>query len=299
MNWPRIAALTLCAPLCAQFPAEALKPGLGSFTFQDPKVNLGRPLRVWYRVPEVIKADTPVLMVMHGVRRDGERYRDDWAGVAGRHAAVLLCPEFSLADFPSDSQYNFGNVYPGPAEDGLLPEPRPEAEWSYSCLDPIFEAVVARLKLQTQGYLLYGHSAGSQFVHRMAFFKPGAKAKQIVSANAGWYMFPDPAIRFPYGLGGTPCDPARVRQALALPMTILLGDQDIDPGHKDLRRTPGAMRQGRFRLERGKAYFAAAREQAERLKTPFNWKLVLAPGVAHSDKNMAPFAEKVLFPERP
>lgn len=298
MNIPRLAALALCLPLAAQLAPEAFKPGLGSFTFKDDRVNRGQPLRVWYSLPAACRTDAPVLMVMHGVNRDADRYRDDWAEVAARQGAVLLCPEFSRADFPTDGQYNFGNVYAEAAEDGPLPAPQPEATWSYSYLDPLFAAVAARLKLSTPGFLLYGHSAGSQFVHRLAFFKPTAKALRIVSANAGWYMFPEPAIRFPYGLGGTAIDAARVKQALALPVTILLGDQDTDPEHRNLRRTPAAKRQGRFRLERGQAFFAAARQQAELLKTPFHWQLVIAPGVGHDDKKMAPFAEKVLFPAR-
>lgn len=292
------AAIFLAAPLSAQVPLDAFQAGRGSYVFEDPAINQGRRLRVFYQVPERLRPDTPVLIVMHGVNRDADRYRDDWAEVAERHGAVLVCPEFSRADFPADAQYNFGNVY-GPVVDetGLLPKPLPEAQWTFSCLDPLFDAVAGRLRLRTRGYLLYGHSAGSQFVHRMAFFKPAAKALRIVSANAGWYTFPDAAVAFPYGLGGTGLDDARLKRALGLPVTILLGDQDIDPNHKQLRRSPGAQAQGAYRLARGRAFFEAARRQAERLKTPFAWTLVVAPGVAHNDKQMSIHAEQVLFPE--
>ena len=160
-------------------------------------------MRVFYSVPADCPPDAPVLVVMHGVNRDADRYRNDWAEVAARNRAVLLCPEISAADFPSDGAYNFGNVYGDLPEDAPLPPPLPEELWSFSLIDPIFETVAASLKLRTPGYFLYGHSAGSQFVHRFTFFKPSAKALRIVSANAGWYMFPDPAIPFPYGLGGT------------------------------------------------------------------------------------------------
>ena len=290
-----LTALLLFLPAWAQSPPPSFQPGKGSITFRDAAINQGRPLRVFYSVPVDCKPDAPVLMVMHGVTRDADRYRDDWNEIAERRGAVLLCPEFAKTDFPSDSQYNFGNVFGEFNEEAKLPAPLPESQWTFSCLDPIFEAAVAQLKLKTPGYLLYGHSAGSQFVHRLAFFKPTVKALRIVSANAGWYMFPDPAIAFPYGMGGTACDDARLKQVLGLPMTILLGDQDIDPNHKQLRRTPGAMAQGAFRLARGKAFFEAARNQAERLKVPFTWQLITAPGVPHNDKKMAVHAEKVLF----
>ena len=288
--------LLLALPLAVHSSAPPLAAGKGSFVFQDASVNAGRPITVWSYRPADAGPDADVLFVMHGVNRDASRYLDEWIGVAERHGAVLLCPEFTVADWPEDINYNLGNVFGTIDENERAADPQPEARWSFSLLDPIFDSVVARLALRTRGYLLYGHSAGAQFVHRLLFFKPDAKVKRAVSANAGWYMLPDATVPFPYGLQGTSVGEAAVKKALGMPLTILLGEEDVDPSHKWLRTTPAAMRQGANRFERGRYYFAAAGKVARALGTAFGWRLVTAPGVAHHDKQMVPYAEKALFP---
>lgn len=288
--------LLLALPLLAQPAAPPLAVGKGSFVFQDASVNAGRPITVWCYRPAGAGPDSDVLFVMHGVNRDASRYLDEWIEVARRHRAVLLCPEFSEADWPEDVNYNLGNVFKTLDESGRAAGPQPEARWSFSLLDPIFDSVVSRLSLKARGYLLYGHSAGAQFVHRLLFFKPEAKVKRAVSANAGWYMLPDRVVPFPYGLKGTSVGEDAVRKALGMPLTILLGEEDVDPNHKWLRKTPEAMRQGANRLERGRYYFAEAEKAARALGAALRWRLVTAPGVAHHDRQMVPYAEKALFP---
>lgn len=287
--------LPVCLLWLAKAAAQELPAGKGSFVFQDEAWNANRPITVWYYRPAAASNASEVLFVLHGVNRDASRYLDDWTEIARRHRAVLLCPEFGHADFPEDTHYNLGNIFRTISADETTSAPQPESLWSYSLLDPLFDRVVARLGLRTSGYLLYGHSAGSQFVHRMCFFKPHARIKRAISANAGWYMLPDPGVAFPYGLKGTTCDEAAVRRAFATPLVLLLGEEDVNPDHPQLRKTPGAIRQGRTRLERGRRYFAAAKARAEQMHVPFAWKLVTVPGVAHSDRKMAPSAEIELF----
>src|SRR3546814_7512423 len=82
-----------------------------------------------------------------------------------------------------------------------------------------------------------------------------------------------------------------------MPRVLLLGTADNDPHHHSLPDQPEAMAQGPYRLARGKKFFATAQAQAQRLQTPFNWTLSFAPDVAHSDKNMAPFAAKIFRSE--
>jgi hypothetical protein len=54
------------------------------------------------------------------------------------------------------------------------------------------------------------------------------------------------------------------------------------------------MRQGPYRFARGQRYFETAQREAMRLNAPFKWRLAIAPGVAHSGENMAPFAVREL-----
>ena len=58
-----------------------------------------------------------------------------------------------------------------------------------------------------EGYYLYGHSAGAQFVHRhLAFIGAGGSPLRViraVAANAGFYTAPTFEVPFPFGFGGT------------------------------------------------------------------------------------------------
>lgn len=244
----------------------------------------GPPIRVYMTRPVHLAPDRPVVFVMHGVNRNADEYRDQWHDLANEHDFLLVVPEFSQRKFPGVESYNLGNVFD---QDG---KPVDEAKWSYSAIEPIFDEIRRRFSMTTERYSLYGHSAGSQFVHRFIFHVPGARVKQIVSANAGWYMMPDYEQDFPYGLRGSAVNREKLQAALQLPVTILLGEQDNDPQHPKLRRTPEAMAQGKYRLARGLSFFDAARIVSNELGLPFNWQLVTVPGADHDNGLMAPAA---------
>lgn len=251
----------------------------------------GHQLTVWYYRPAAAPADAPVLFVIHGVGRNAEEYLNDWIEHADRENFLLVVPEFSKAEFPGEEAFNSGNLFDAAGQ------PVPRAQWSYSMIEPMFDAVRQRLGSTRNDYLIYGHSAGSQFVQRFLYFVPEARVTRVIAANAGWYMLPDLAVDFPYGLKGTPADAVALGTALARPVVVLLGEADTDPNHTALRHTPGADAQGLYRFARGQYFFAKARSAAETMKTPFNWTLATAPGIAHSNKDMAPFATRQLFPE--
>lgn len=243
----------------------------------------GPPIRVWTYVPaNVERAKAPIAFVMHGARRDPQRYREQWIDQADRGGFIIIAPEFSRDDFPRAQGYNLGN-----AIDRETGEWRDEALWSFSAIEPIFDEVVARLSGEQSRYTIYGHSAGSQFVHRFLFFKPDARVKRYLAANAGWYTFADPQTDFPFGLGGLPIDEETLRAALAKDVVVLLGDQDADPQHSSLNRSEGAMRQGQHRFARGKAFFEQAREIAAQNDWEFGWSMRVIEGVAHSNGGMA------------
>ena len=78
-------------------------------------------------------------------------------------------------------------------------------------------------------------------------------------------------------------------------MCVHLGDCDTDPNHEQLPRDPGAMRQGAHRFARGHNYLEVAKRTAAEAGVPLEWRVAIAPGVAHSGKEMAPFAARELF----
>ncbi len=251
----------------------------------------GHQLTVWYHRPAGLTADAPVLFVIHGVGRNAEEYLSDWIEYADQKNFLLVVPEFSKTEFPGEEAFNSGNLFDAAGQ------PRPREQWSYSMIEPIFDAVRERLGSGRNDYMIYGHSAGSQFVQRFLYFVPEARITRAIAANAGWYMLPELATEFPYGLKGTPADAAALRTAFARPVVVLLGEADTDPGHQSLRHTPETDAQGLHRFARGRYFFARAMAAADAMETPFNWKLATAPGIAHSNKGMAPFAVRQLFPE--
>jgi hypothetical protein len=226
---------------------------------------------------------------MHGVGRDGERYLEDWMPLARENKFLVVVPEFSKEQFPGEQAYNSGNTVDKQGR------PLPREQWSFSVIEPVFDAVKARTGNRTERYRLYGHSAGAQFVQRFVYFVPTARLERVVSANAGWYMLPDFSVDFPYGLKNTPVTPEDLRHALALPLTVLLGTADTDLVLHSLRHTPESDAQGMFRLARGKFFFAHAEEAAKQLKMPLGWRLAFAPDIDHDDARMAPFAVRQLF----
>jgi poly(3-hydroxybutyrate) depolymerase len=265
--------------------AFAAEPNHLSFTYTQATHSV----TVWYDVPAKADANSPVVFVLPGIKRNGEDYLKDWTPLAEAHPFILVVPEFSEAQFPTDTSYILGNTVDASGH------AVPREQWSFSFIEPIFDAIRTRTGNHSTGYLLYGHSAGAQFVQRFVYFVPQARLTRAVTANAGWYMMPDLTIDFPYGLRGTPVTAADLRHALALPLTVLLGTADTNAKDKVLRHTPEAEAQGPDRYSRGKYFFAHSTTDAHRLGAPLGWRLATAPDIGHSDEGMAPFAVKALF----
>ncbi len=275
------------APIPAPSPPSfsSIVPGsTGSFEFRGYAPLADRPLRVWYDAPARELTTAKVIVVMHGQGRTGESYRNSWLDEARRAGALLIVPEFSEASYPGSDAYNLGNV-----------ESEPPSRWSYAAIEPLFDFVQADTGNRTDGYFMYGHSAGAQFVHRFLFLTPNHRVKRAVVANAGWYTAPELGVAFPYGLRGGPVTDAGLRRTLALPVAVLLGENDTNPADPDLRHTAGADRQGLHRLARGSFFFQAGLTTARSLGTPFGWMLQTVPGVAHSNGGMVPAAARILF----
>jgi pimeloyl-ACP methyl ester carboxylesterase len=265
-------------------------PGdLGVITVNDGRGTVAAPLDVYFYRPPTFKPKGPVLIVVHGLNRNARDYRHYFAEVAQRYGALILAPEFSHENYPGSRQFNLGNVKSSSGE------PTPRSEWAFSVIDRVFDQMRTQLGFGQQEYYLFGHSAGSQFVHRMIMFSLSKKMVAAVAANAGWYTEPDFAIDFPFGLKEAPVDKESLRQAFGYKLTIMLGQDDNDDTHRSLRRTMEANRQGPHRLARGRQFYRRSKEIAEQLRLPFLWRLKEVPGVAHSGSGMAGPAADVLL----
>jgi poly(3-hydroxybutyrate) depolymerase len=281
-------ALILAALLAAPTPSAARAPsdvppalataGVQRFMFSG---WAGPAIPVWYLRPASAGPDAPVLFVMHGVRRDADRYVGEWVELAAAHGVVVVVPEYSDAAFPRALNYNHGRMFDAAGA------PRPRGDWSWSAIEPVFDAVVARERLGARDYALYGHSAGAQFVHRHVLTGGGPRMRLAIVANAGSYAMPTPDAPWPFGAGGLPPGAFDAATAFRRPLALLLGTADNDPKHPSLPDQPEAQAQGPHRLARGQNFYAFSRRAAG---PALAWTCALAPDVGHDNGRMAPFA---------
>ncbi len=276
--------------------SPTLQPGSGEFTFHDARGNADRPITVRYHMPARYEPDTPIVFVMHGASRTGERYFDDWEAHAIAHGFLLVVPEFDSESYPGSRWYNLGNVFPDPnaAATAATASRNPESAWTFTAIEHLFDAIRTAAGSSRTTFRIFGHSAGSQFVHRFLMTRPDASVERAVLANAGWYTLPDDGAAWPYGLAQSGFEVAGLAGMLQLPLTVLLGDADTATTAGSLRRTPEAMLQGPHRFARGHTFHTVARSAAESLGVPFGWALDTVPGAGHSNALMAPRAARIL-----
>ncbi len=227
-------------------------------------------------------------MVLHGRRRNREDYRDYFVEESERHGFLLIAPEFPQPQYSHPHGYNYGDMIDA---SGAI---RPREQWLFPVIESVFHDARARMGFVRERFFLFGHSAGSQLVHRLATFGWLDSIERAVAANAGSYTMPIRGERFPFGVDGVAVTDDDLRKLFSRPLVVLLGDQDTDVNEADLPREPEAMRQGPHRFARGQRYFETAKREAARVGVPLAWRLAVAPGVAHSGRNMAPFAVREL-----
>ena len=244
-----------------------------------------------YYYPRNADKGSPIILLLHGFDRAASYFRDCWIDHAERFGLVVLAPEFDATSFPSAAHYNYGNVR-APAEDGGHFNPR--HGWTFFIVDRLFEHVRKAIRSDRQSFSLFGHSAGAQFAHRYLALTGAPRADLIVSGNAGWYMLPDQSLAYPAGLGGLNFPDDGLRKYLARRLVLLLGEADNDEAAAGLPNDPEAIAQGPNRLSRGRFYFSRCKDAALRLRTPFAWRLVTAPGVGHDDSAIAAPAAKLI-----
>lgn len=268
---------------------ESIAAGASQHVLPDPRQGARREIVVHTYRPANFGADSPILLVIHGRKRNGGEYRDFWIAEAERRGLLVVAPEFSDAQYPQPHEYNYGGMS---RADGSVTS---RDEWLFPAIEAVFRDARSRARSNRNGYFLFGHSAGAQVVHRLATFAWSPSIERVVSANAGSYTMPVRGEEFPFGLGGVPLADAELGAFFSRPMVVLLGDRDNDPNDEYLPREPGAMQQGPHRFARGHRYMEVARREAARIGVPLAWSLAIAPGVAHSGKDMAPFAARELF----
>jgi len=260
--------------LFQELRADPIPVGPGRLEFP----NGDEPITLFTYKPPTYQ-DGPVLFIFHGVERNAEGYRNFAITLAERFGVIVVAPLFDKERFPF-LRYQRGGVVDA---DGKV---QPEAKWTYAIVPRIVAFVRGLENRPTLPYYLVGHSAGGQFLVRLAAFLPN-EAVRIVAGNPGSHLFPNREDKFGYGFGALPaelCSDDVIRRYLAAPVTFYLGTGDILSNHS-LDVSPAAMRQGPNRLTRGRACFVAAQQLATDRGWACNWRKVETPGIGHE----APF----------
>jgi len=262
--------------------------GYNKFVYNKYAPLADKPIDVHTYLPDSLKKDIPVLFVMHGNSRDARGYCFAWVESARKLNFLVVCPELDIVQFPKSDDYHLGGIF----NDNELVD---STKWSFNFIEAIFSYLIKEGVTTVNTYGLYGHSAGSQYVHRLALYTEPKNASIIIAANAGWYTTIDFNEDFPYGLKNSPIKEETLTEKFTYPIVILLGENDINPNASSLRKTEKAMLQGIHRFERGTYFYETARNKANQLNTSFNWRLQTVPSVGHSNNNMAPTAAEIFI----
>lgn len=266
--------------------ATPVPSGRWSFVFTDQKGRADRPIRVFTYRPKQCDSTCPIMIVLHGAKRDAYPYMKEWASVADDHKLILVGPQFEARHWPKASAYNAGDVKEQPDRE----------KWAFAAIEHIFDEVRDGQK----DYVLFGHGAGAQMVQRMAIYRPDNRARVMIAANPGWYTMPewrkektqDP---WPYSLVGSPAGPDELRTALGKRLILLIGEKDDDPDDENLFNSEAAKREGANRVDRGENFFKMATAAANDLGVKLAWELVEVPNTARDPETMSRAAADFLY----
>ena len=264
-------------------------PGRVALPFTDARHAPGKELVLNAYRAAGFAPDRPVVFVQHGMGRNGDEYRDFWIEAADRHGLLILAPTFSAATHPGAEAYNNGGVLDAA---GAL---TPAESWAYHVPARVFAALRASGVTTRRQAFLFGHSAGSQFAHRMASLTDRSPFCAIGCGNAGWYSLPTLDRRFPEGLGGLGLTDADVAAWLAYPLLILAGDADVETSGPSLPANAEAVAQGPHRFARAHNFLRFAREEAARRGVPCHWRIEVVPGIGHDGNAMSKVCAAIWF----
>ncbi len=280
MNRPHRLAAALFAALVLAAPGHGwaqgmapLAPGSG----EQVAVIGGKTLKVSTYLPKNCSPKL-LLAVFHGTDRNADTYRDRARPLADKLCAALIAPEFSYSSFPRNL-YAYGGM--------------DEGAHTVDFVEPLIAWANAGLKRSDLPHVLIGHSAGGQFLSRVAAYTATGAARIVIENPSSWVMA-NLTDSVPFGFAGFKgsggAEPA-LKLYLARPIIVAVGQQDT--GSKELDQSIEARKQGASRHERGMKTYNTAKALAESHNWPFNWTLIEVEGVGHSSTQMMNTAQVV------
>lgn len=275
-------------------PLTELSAGSGVFNYLYSKDSFSKQMNIYYYIPENKTATTPILIVFHGTERNASDYRNSLIAKAQLLGFIVIVPEFSEQNFPGGDGYNLGNVFidgDNPSNSTL----NPEAEWTFSVIEPLFDFVKTQMNNTNVTYHIFGHSAGGQFAHRFLMFKPAARVDKAVISASGWYTFPNNTTVFPYGTNQSPLNSMSFSLFFDKKVYVQVGENDDDPNADGLRHNIYADAQGLNRKERAINYFEFCEQLATTNAINLNWSFHIVQNATHDYTKAAENAASLLF----
>lgn len=276
------------------------RTGRHAVDYRNSAASNARSITLNMYRPAHATANSPIVLVQHGVLRNGDDYRDFWIPAAEEHGLVIIAPTFSNEQWPDVVSYNNGNLLATTDRAALADTAAATTpdSWSYTVVTRLVDDLKTSGLLVGQPLYLFGHSAGGQFVHRLMSVLTPDVFTQVAAGNPGWYTLPLLELPFPEGLGGTPANADSLARLFASPLTILAGDQDTETNDPHLPSEPAALRQGPHRHARALHYYATAQAEAARRGLPLNWQLHSIAGIGHDGQAMSAVCAHLWFHHR-
>lgn len=270
--------------------SQSVKADQNNFLF---KFWEGPSLNVFYASPKKINANTRLVVVMHGRKRNAKEYRNQWINAAKDLNLLVIVPEFNEKNFPGVWGFNYGNV----RNKNL--EKISNNLHAFSAIEPLVSKALQRFKLKSSHWGIYGHGAGAHFVHRYVLHRPEATHRLAIAANLGWYLSMTDQD-WPFGLNNSDIDNEKLKQAFSKYFLLMLGRADISTKpntpyvaeHWDVISL-----QGEHRLARGRNFFKSAITKSKEVNQFFKWGMVEVPTTkGHSyTEQMVPYAAEMFY----
>ena len=270
-----IGFLCICLSAIAKQTLERPR-GEHFFTYSQYPPFADRPVDVHYYIPSQgdIK-QMPIVFVFEGGDRGYRYLLDGWKEEAERKGFMLFIPHFDLKSYPL-ADYQEVGVMNAAHTVANAPE-----KITPVLVDKLFEYVRQFTGSMRKGYMIYGHSAGGQFVQRFMLFHDSPYVEKAIISSPGWYTFPDLAQTYPYGTAGIPyISSEQIKKYLSKPiiLQLALGDTIRE---SFLRKTPEAERQGRNRMERGRSFWLYIHQLAASRGWECHWRKIEECGIGH------------------
>lgn len=252
---------------------------INSYTYMT---NDGRPVEVQYSFPnDPDFSSLTVVIVMPGLTRDTNgSYMRSFSYLSKVENICVITPKFAEKDFPT-SEYQSVNI-------GSKTQ---YEDWTCNKLDLLFEDFIRRFSLNTDKYILYGHSAGGQFAHRTAIFSMSEHIDYVISASSGSYTFLDDSKNYSSGIKNLTDYKDNILSNLSTrKLYILTGNKDNDPNANNF--TPSE--QGNTRYEKALNFCKSTLSYAVENKVYYNWETIIMDGVDHSSSQTIPYVLDII-----